>query len=192
MYSGEHPDQFHHSVVWNCTVQERKALQCVIKTAQYICGAALPSHQDIYNTRVTKRAHNITITLHTPSTHCSHCYHLAEATGAWKPEQPDLKTVFIHRPSGCWMTLSHDNSVYTTIQHNYICTVFNNVNHICIMYISSMSNAYIKYSYISLSFSTFCCMWTLHMLRCLLFIYFPLNMFYTFVFIFLYEGKLAN
>ena len=48
--------------VWfgNCKVQERKALQRVIKTAQYICGAAFPSLQDIYNTRVTKRAHNIT------------------------------------------------------------------------------------------------------------------------------------
>ena len=48
--------------VWfgNCTVQVRKAVQRVIKTAQYICGAAFPSLQDIYNTRVTKRAHNIT------------------------------------------------------------------------------------------------------------------------------------
>ena len=48
--------------VWfgNCTVQERKARQRVIKTAQYICGAAFPSLQVIYNTRVTKRAHNIT------------------------------------------------------------------------------------------------------------------------------------
>ena len=46
--------------VWfgNCTVQEKKALQRVIKTAQYICGAAFPSLQDIYNARDTKRAHN--------------------------------------------------------------------------------------------------------------------------------------
>ena len=52
--------------VWfgNCTVQERKALQRVIKTAQYICGAAFPSLQDIYNTRDTKRAHNITKDTH--------------------------------------------------------------------------------------------------------------------------------
>ena len=47
--------------IWfgNCTVQERKAVQRVIKTAQYICGAAFPSLQDIYNTQVTKRTHNI-------------------------------------------------------------------------------------------------------------------------------------
>jgi len=47
--------------VWfgNCTVQVRKALKRVIKTAQYICGTTFPSLQDIYKTRVTKRAHKI-------------------------------------------------------------------------------------------------------------------------------------
>ncbi len=47
--------------VWhgNCTVQDRKALQRVIKTAQHICGAAFPSLQDIYNNRVIRRTHNI-------------------------------------------------------------------------------------------------------------------------------------
>ncbi|KAI4883889.1 hypothetical protein NFI96_010254 [Prochilodus magdalenae] len=39
--------------VWygNCTAQDRKALQRVIKTAQLISGAAFPSLQDIYRTR---------------------------------------------------------------------------------------------------------------------------------------------
>ncbi|KAI4871332.1 hypothetical protein NFI96_009818, partial [Prochilodus magdalenae] len=47
--------------VWyaNCTAQDRKALQCVIKTAQSISGAAFPSLQDIYRTRVIRRAHSI-------------------------------------------------------------------------------------------------------------------------------------
>ncbi|KAK3514495.1 hypothetical protein QTP70_018668 [Hemibagrus guttatus] len=47
--------------VWHgsCTVRNRKALQRVIKTAQLICGAAFPSLQDICNTRVIRRAHNI-------------------------------------------------------------------------------------------------------------------------------------
>ncbi|KAK3548205.1 hypothetical protein QTP70_005179 [Hemibagrus guttatus] len=47
--------------VWHgsCTVQDKKALQRVIKTAQFICGAAFQSLQDIYNTRVIRRAHNI-------------------------------------------------------------------------------------------------------------------------------------
>ena len=42
-----------------CTAQDRKALQRVIKTAQFMSGAAFPSLQDIYSTRVTRRAHNI-------------------------------------------------------------------------------------------------------------------------------------
>ncbi|KAK0143548.1 hypothetical protein N1851_018288 [Merluccius polli] len=47
--------------VWygNCTAQDRKALQRVVKTAQHISGAAFHSLQDIYSTRVTRRAHNI-------------------------------------------------------------------------------------------------------------------------------------
>ena len=44
----------------NCTVQDKKAPQHVISTAQYIWGTAFLSLQDIYNTQVTKRAHNIT------------------------------------------------------------------------------------------------------------------------------------
>ncbi|KAI4871731.1 hypothetical protein NFI96_006116 [Prochilodus magdalenae] len=47
--------------VWygNCTAQDRKALQRVIKFAQSISGAAFPSLQDIYRTRVIRRAHSI-------------------------------------------------------------------------------------------------------------------------------------
>ncbi|KAI4896466.1 hypothetical protein NFI96_009516 [Prochilodus magdalenae] len=47
--------------VWygNCTAQDRKALQRVIKTSQSISGAAFPSLKDIYRTRVIRRAHSI-------------------------------------------------------------------------------------------------------------------------------------
>lgn len=47
--------------VWygNCIAQDWKAVQRVIKTAQYIFGAAFTSLQDIYTTRVIRRAHNI-------------------------------------------------------------------------------------------------------------------------------------
>ncbi|KAI4875883.1 hypothetical protein NFI96_009459 [Prochilodus magdalenae] len=56
--------------VWygNCTAQDRKALQRVIKTAQSISGAAFPSLQDIYRTRVIRRAHSII----SDSTHPQH------------------------------------------------------------------------------------------------------------------------
>lgn len=55
--------------VWygNCSTKNRKALQCTIKTAKFICGAAFPPLQDIY-----KRAQNIikdhTHPQHRPST----------------------------------------------------------------------------------------------------------------------------
>ncbi|XP_054650702.1 uncharacterized protein LOC129191401 [Dunckerocampus dactyliophorus] len=47
--------------VWygNCTTRDRKALQRVIKTSQNIVGAALPSLQDIYTSRVLRRTHNL-------------------------------------------------------------------------------------------------------------------------------------
>ncbi|KAI4883718.1 hypothetical protein NFI96_007205 [Prochilodus magdalenae] len=54
----------------NCTAQDRKALQRVIKTAQSISGAAFPSLQDIYRTRVIRRAHSII----RDSTHPQHSF----------------------------------------------------------------------------------------------------------------------
>lgn len=42
----------------SCTAQDRKDLQPLIKTERFI-GAASPSFQDIYTTRVIRRAHNI-------------------------------------------------------------------------------------------------------------------------------------
>ena len=48
--------------VWggSCTEQNRKALQRIINTAEKIIGAPLPSLQDIYTTRLTRKALMIT------------------------------------------------------------------------------------------------------------------------------------
>ncbi|XP_013886921.1 uncharacterized protein LOC106534735 [Austrofundulus limnaeus] len=56
--------------VWygNCSVSDRKALQRVVKTAQYIAGAPLPAIKDIYRKRCLKRAGKIT----KDSTHPAH------------------------------------------------------------------------------------------------------------------------
>lgn len=64
--------------VWygNCTAKDRKALQRVIKTAQFICGAAFPPLQDIFNTRATKKGQNFI----KDCTHCPHSCSLADAT----------------------------------------------------------------------------------------------------------------
>ena len=90
-----------------------------------------------------------------------------------KQEQPDLITVFIHRPS---RLLNDYQTLMTTLYLHYIqyCELylFSTVNNICTMYFSNnniiiliISNVYIQTSYISMSFSAFCCMRTLQMLN---------------------------
>lgn len=82
--------------VWygNCTIQDRKALQGVINMSQFNCGAAFPPLQDIYNTWVTNKAHNI---IKDRSTHCSH------SCRRYMSGKTTKKTVSTHRPSG-WIT----------------------------------------------------------------------------------------
>ncbi|TWW81716.1 hypothetical protein D4764_01G0015310 [Takifugu flavidus] len=48
--------------VWygNCSASDRKALQKVVKTAQRIAGASLPSIEDIYRRRCHRRAKKVT------------------------------------------------------------------------------------------------------------------------------------
>uniref|UniRef100_A0A4W5JW70 Alkylated DNA repair protein AlkB homologue 8 N-terminal domain-containing protein n=1 Tax=Hucho hucho TaxID=62062 RepID=A0A4W5JW70_9TELE len=43
----------------NCSASDRKALQRVVRTAQYITGAKLPAIQDLYNRRCQRKAHKI-------------------------------------------------------------------------------------------------------------------------------------
>ena len=43
----------------NCTAQNRKALQRVVRTAEKICGCALPHIQAIYDDRCVRKAHRI-------------------------------------------------------------------------------------------------------------------------------------
>ena len=43
----------------NCSASNRKALQRVVRKAQYITGAKLPAIQDLYNKRCQRKAHAI-------------------------------------------------------------------------------------------------------------------------------------
>ena len=43
----------------NCSASDRKALQRVVQTAQYITGAKLPAIQDLYTRRCQRKAHKI-------------------------------------------------------------------------------------------------------------------------------------
>ncbi len=59
LHCGEHPDRLHHRLVWNSTAGNRRALQRVVRTARHIVGGELPSLQDIYTRRCTRKARRI-------------------------------------------------------------------------------------------------------------------------------------
>ncbi len=59
LHCGEHPDRLHHRLVWKSTAGNCKALQRVVRTARHIVGGELPSLQDIYTRRCTRKAQRI-------------------------------------------------------------------------------------------------------------------------------------
>lgn len=87
-------------IVWNgnSTAQDRKALQHVIKTTQFICGVPFPPLQGIYNARARKRAHNII-------KDCTHPQHtLFTQQGQTEKKNYFHLLVSIHKPSDYWIT----------------------------------------------------------------------------------------
>ena len=62
----------------NCSASDRKALQRVVRMAQYITGAKLPAIQDLYIRRCPRKALKIA----TLVIDCSLCYRTASGTGA--------------------------------------------------------------------------------------------------------------
>ncbi len=59
LHCGEHPDRLHHAWFGNSTAGNRRALQRVVRTARHIVGGELPSLQDIYTRRCTRKARRI-------------------------------------------------------------------------------------------------------------------------------------
>jgi gmma-aminobutyric acid receptor subunit gamma len=59
----------------NCSAYDRKALQRVVSTAQYITGAKLPAIQDLYTRRCQRKAPKKVIV-------CFLCYRMASGTRA--------------------------------------------------------------------------------------------------------------
>ena len=63
----------------NCLASDRKALQMLMRTAQYITGAKLPATQDLYTRRCQRKALNIV----KDSTHPSHRLFSLLLHGKW-------------------------------------------------------------------------------------------------------------
>jgi hypothetical protein len=56
LHHREHPDWLHHCLVWQQLGPDHKALQRVVRTAQYFTGAKLPAIQDLYTRRCQRKA----------------------------------------------------------------------------------------------------------------------------------------
>ena len=65
----------------NCSTSDCKALQRVVRTAQYITGAKLPAIQDLYTRCASGKPKKLSKTPVTQVIDCSLCYRTASSTG---------------------------------------------------------------------------------------------------------------
>ncbi len=68
LHCGEHPDRLHHRLVWKQHRWQPQSSEKVVRTARHIVGGELPSLQDIYTRRCTRKARRII----KDSSHSSH------------------------------------------------------------------------------------------------------------------------
>ena len=81
----------------NCSAPDRKALQRVVRTAQYITGAKLPAIQDLYTRRCQRKARKLSKTPDTPVIDCP-LYRMVSGTGVPSLGQKGSSTVFTPKP----------------------------------------------------------------------------------------------
>ncbi len=84
----------------NSTAGNRRALQRVVRTARHIVGGELPSLQDIYTRRCTRKARGLSKTPATRPTDCSLCCPQGDVSAASDPALADWGTAFSLRLSG--------------------------------------------------------------------------------------------
>ncbi len=113
------PPSFNLSSVWfsSATKSDLRRLRRVVRTAELIIGTTLPTLQELYSSRVSKRAGQITLDpSHLTSSTLSLWTVLVDATKLRAPERPDTGTVYFLRQS------SHEhltlNMEHTTLLYN--------------------------------------------------------------------------
>ncbi len=119
--------------VWfsSATKSELRRLRRVVRTAERIVGTTLPTLQELYLSRVSKRAGKITLDPSHPAHSLLNCCRLVDATELLAPERPDTGTVFPpSNPSHEHLTLTWNTQHYFTtilqlfIHHTYIYSIF--------------------------------------------------------------------
>ncbi len=96
----------------NCLVQ--LSYQIWPQKTERIIGTTLPTLQELYLSRVSKRAGKITLDPHIQHTSSLNCYRLVNATELWAPERPDTETVSSLKQSISW-TLDIKRGTHNTI-----------------------------------------------------------------------------
>ncbi len=93
--------------VWfgSATKTDIGRLQRTVRNAERIICAPLPSLQELYTSRVWKRAKKVTLDPSNPAHSLLIWCPLAGATDHWAPKQPDKIIVFFPRPYSTWTTL---------------------------------------------------------------------------------------
>ncbi len=87
--------------VWfsSATKSDLRRLRRVVRTAERIIGTPLPTLQELYLSRVSKRAGKITLDPYIQHTPSLNRYHLIDATELRAPERPDTETVSFPKQS---------------------------------------------------------------------------------------------
>ncbi len=106
--------------VWfsSATKSVLRRLRRVVRTAERIIGTTLPTLQELYSSRESKRAGKSLWTLHIQYTPSLNCYRLVDATELWAPERPDTGTVSSLGQSSSW-TLDNNYGTQTLFKHLY-------------------------------------------------------------------------
>ncbi len=104
--------------VWfsSATKSDLRRLRRIVRTAERIIGTTLPTLQELYSSRVSKRAGKSLWTPHIQHTPSLNCFRLVDTTELWAPERPDTGTVSSLKQSISW-TLDIKRGTQNTITH---------------------------------------------------------------------------
>ncbi len=149
--TGAGPPEGHH---WTLAGSSSVCLQskqvCILLKPQRIIGTTLPTPQELYLSRVSKRAGKITLDpshpAHAPSLNS---YHLVDATQFWAPERTDTGTVSSLRQSiSCTLDNNYGtHTIYTLIYLSHILSL----HFSCTLYTCTYKTVYCIYLHIQLS-----------------------------------------